>query len=109
MIPAWERNYNVVIILNVTIYHYKDIRSYCLALSSCHQTFGLTEQTEYLSSEAEESLGFDHLFQHVTLDASCAVILIHHSVLQVDVIYCQTDMVLLPVDDGYSVEFVHHL
>lgn len=69
----------------------------------------LTERTEYLSGETEESLGFDHLFQHVTLDASRAVIFIHHSVLQVDVVYCQTYMVLLPVDDGYSVEFVHHL
>lgn len=94
----------IVIKINVTIYHilyisqYIDIRSYCLA-----------GQTEYLSSETEESLGLHHLFQHVTLDASCAVILIHHSVLQVDVVDGQTDMVLLPVDDGYSVEFVHHL
>ena len=65
--------------------------------------------TKYLSSETEESLWFHHLFQHVTLDTSCTVILIHHSVLQVDVVYRQTYMVLLPVDDRYSVEFIHHL
>lgn len=65
--------------------------------------------TKYLSSETEESLWFHHLFQHVTLDTSCTVILIHHSVLQVDVVYRQTYVVLLPVDDRYSVEFIHHL
>lgn len=65
--------------------------------------------TTYLSSEAEEPLWFNHLFQNVTLDASCAVVLVHHSVLQLDVVHRQTHVVLPAVDDGYGVEFVHHL
>lgn len=68
----------------------------------------VNEDTEYLRSEAEESLGFDHLLQHVTLNPGRAVVLVHDAVLQVDVVYGQTHMVLLPINDGYSVEFVHH-
>lgn len=68
----------------------------------------VNEDTEYLRSEAEESLGFDHLLQHVTLNPGRAVVLVHDTVLQVDVVYSQTHVVLLPIDDGYSVEFVHH-
>lgn len=70
-----------------------------------HLDFG----QEYLRSEAEESLGFHHFLQHVALDARCAVIFVHHAVLQVDVVHRQTHVVLLPVDDGDGVEFVHHL
>lgn len=64
--------------------------------------------SHYLSCEAEEPLGFNHLLQHVALDASSAVILVYHSVLQVDVVYSETHMVLLPINDGDGVEFVHH-
>lgn len=64
---------------------------------------------KYLCSQAEESFGFNHLFQHVALDPSRAVVFIHHSVLQVDVVDRQAHVVLLPVNDGYGVEFVHHL
>lgn len=68
-----------------------------------------TEATKYLCGETEESLWFHHFFQHVTLDARRAVILVYDPVLQVDVVYCQTHMVLLPIDDCYCIQLVHHL
>lgn len=67
------------------------------------------ELKKYLSSETEESFWFHHFLQYMALDASCAVILVHHSILQMDIVHCQTDMVFLPINDGNCVELVHHL
>lgn len=63
----------------------------------------------HLRSEAEEALRLHHLLQHVALGACRAVVLVHDTVLQVDVVHRQAHVVLFAVDDGYRVQLVHHL
>lgn len=50
---------------------------------------GSTQQD--LGSEAEAATGLHDLLQHVTLDARCAHVLVHHAMLQVHVVHRQAD------------------
>lgn len=45
----------------------------------------------YLSSEAEASFGLHHLLHNMALDTSSIDVFIDHTVLQMDIIYRQTD------------------
>lgn len=68
-----------------------------------------SQDHSYLGSEAKETFGLNHLLHHIALYPGCAVILIHNTIFQVDVIHSQAHVLLLPVDDGHGVKLVNHL
>ena len=63
----------------------------------------------YLGCETKEPFGLNHLLQHVALDPGRAVVVVHHSVLQVHVVHRQTDVILLAVNESDGVELIHDL
>lgn len=63
----------------------------------------------YLGSEAEEAFGLHHLLHDIALGACCAVVFVDNPVLEVDIVHCQTHVLLLAIDNGHGVELVDDL
>lgn len=72
-----------------------------LEMFLCKQPF--LSLHNYLSGQAEAAFGLYDLFQDVALDASGAHVFVDHSVLQVDVVNCQTDQSQV-IGEGKSAE-----